>query len=138
MSKTMKQRPGTMRLIDALQYRLPVAGLVSILHRVSGALMFVLLPFIIWMFDNSIASEASHARLTSVFADGAGALPGWFFKLVVLALVWAYLHHFIAGLRHLWMDVTHASTKSFGQQSAMVALVLSIALTFLLGYRVFF
>ncbi|MES2887147.1 MAG: succinate dehydrogenase, cytochrome b556 subunit [Pseudomonadota bacterium] len=138
MSKIMKQRPGTMRLIDALQYRLPVAGLVSILHRVSGALMFVLMPFIIWMFDNSVTSEASYARLTSVFSSGAGVLPGWFFKLVVLALVWAYLHHFIAGLRHLWMDVTHSSTKAFGQQSAMVTMVLSILLTFVLGYRVFF
>lgn len=138
MSKTMKQRPGTMRLIDALQYRLPVAGLVSILHRVSGVLMFVLMPFIIWIFDNSVSSEASYSRLTSVFSSGAGVLPAWFFKLVVLALVWAYLHHFIAGLRHLWMDVTHSSTKAFGQQSAMVTLVLSIVLTFVLGYRVFF
>jgi succinate dehydrogenase / fumarate reductase cytochrome b subunit len=138
MSKITKQRPGTMRLIDALQYRLPVAGVVSILHRVSGAMMFLLLPFIIWMFDNSVTSLDSHTRLASVFSEGAGWVPGWFFKLIVLALVWGYLHHFIAGLRHLYMDVTHSVTKSFGQQSAMVTMVLSIALTFILGYRVFF
>lgn len=135
---TTKQRPGTMRLVDALQYRLPLAGVVSILHRVSGAMMFVLLPFIIWMFDTSVSSEASYGRFAAVFAEGAGFLPGWFFKLTVLALVWGYLHHFIAGLRHLWMDATHSVSKQFGHQSAVVTMVLSMALTFVLGYRVFF
>ncbi len=135
---TTKQRPGTMRLIDALQYRLPLAGVVSILHRASGALMLFLLPFILWMFDTSISSEASYARLASAFSEGTGFLPGWFLKLVVLALVWAYLHHFIAGLRHVWMDLTHSVSKKFGHQSAVATLVLSVALTFVLGYRVFF
>ena len=59
MPEMTKQRPGTMRLVDALQYRLPPAGWVSILHRASGALMFLLLPFVIWMFDVSVTSEIS-------------------------------------------------------------------------------
>ena len=138
MSKTTKQRPGTMRLVDALQYRLPVAGLVSILHRASGAMMFFLLPFIIWLFDNSVASEASYSRLSHAFSDGAGVFSGWLLKLVVLALIWAYLHHFIAGLRHLWMDATHSVSKEFGHQSAIFTLAASVLLTLLLGYRVFF
>ncbi len=138
MSKNIKHRPGTMRLVDALQYRLPLAGLVSILHRVSGAIMFLLLPFFIWMFDASISSEASYSKLTFVFREGAGIFPGWFFKLSVLVLLWAYLHHFIAGLRHLWMDATHSVSQSFGRQSAVVTLALSIFLTFVLGMRVFF
>jgi succinate dehydrogenase hydrophobic anchor subunit len=55
-------------------------------------------------------------------------LPGIIWKLVALALIWAYLHHFIAGLRHLWMDVSHAAvSKEFGKTSAMVTLVVSIA-----------
>ena len=127
-----------MRLVDALQYKLPVAGVVSILHRVSGLVMFVLLPFIIWMFDTSLTSEISYGRFTAVFAGGVGFLPGWFFKLVVLALIWSYLHHLIAGLRHLWMDATHAVTKEFGRQSAIVTLVVSIALTLALGAKLFF
>ena len=138
MSKTIKQRPGTMRLVDALQYRLPVAGLVSILHRASGAMMFFLLPFIIWLFDLSTASEASYSQLSSAFSEGIGFFPGWFLKLVVLALIWAYLHHFIAGLRHIWMDATHSVTKAFGQQSAVFTLALSVFLTLVLGFRVFF
>ncbi len=127
-----------MRLIDALQYKLPVAGVVSILHRVSGLVMFVLLPFIIWMFDTSLTSEISYGRFTAVFAAGVGFLPGWFFKLVALALIWSYLHHLIAGLRHLWMDATHAVTKEFGRQSAIVTLAVSIVLTLALGAKLFF
>ncbi len=127
-----------MRLIDALGYRLPPAGIVSILHRVSGILMFVLMPFIIWMFDNSLTSEISYAQFTAVFAGGAKFLPGWFFKLIALGLIWAYLHHFIAGLRHLWMDATHAVTKEFGHNSALVTLGLSAVLTLVLGFKLFF
>jgi len=126
-----------MRLIDALQYRLPAAGVVSILHRASGALMFVLLPFIVWMLDTSLTSEVSYARFTAVF-NGGGVFPGWFVKLVTLSLIWAYLHHFIAGVRHLWMDATHAVGLEFGRQSALFTLAASLLLTLVLGVRMFF
>ena len=126
-----------MRLQDALQYRLPPAGWVSILHRASGAMMFVLLPFIIWMFDTSLTSEVSYERFTSAFGAGIGALPGWLIKLVALALIWAYLHHFIAGVRHLWMDMTHSVTKEQGHSSALFTLASSIVLTVLLGAKLF-
>jgi succinate dehydrogenase / fumarate reductase cytochrome b subunit len=56
---------------------------------------------------------------------------------VALALIWSYLHHFIAGLRHLWMDATHSVTLAFGRQSALVTLVLSVLLTLLLGAKLF-
>jgi succinate dehydrogenase / fumarate reductase cytochrome b subunit len=127
-----------MRLIDATQYRLPPAGWVSILHRVSGLVMFVLLPFIIWMFDTSLTSEVSYSQFTGVFLGGAGFVPAWFIKLTCLALIWAYLHHFIAGLRHLWMDATHSVSKEFGRVSALVTLALSLLLTLVLGYKLFF
>ena len=134
------QRP-EFRNIHALKdlptYRLPPAGWVSILHRVSGALMFLLLPFIIWMFDTSLTSEYSFARFSAAFGVGLGFVPGWFIKLVALALIWAYLHHIIAGLRHLWMDATHAVTKEFGHNSAIVTLVLSLGLTAVLGAKLF-
>ena len=138
MAETAKPRPGTMRLVDALQYRLPLAGVVSILHRASGAILFLLLPFIVWMFDASVTSEISYARFTSAFVAGIGIVPAWFVKLVVLALIWASLHHAIAGLRHLWMDATHAVTLKFGRQSAVVTLAVSVALTLALGAKLFF
>ncbi|HEX6706401.1 MAG TPA: succinate dehydrogenase, cytochrome b556 subunit [Albitalea sp.] len=135
---TTRQRPGTMRLVDALQYRLPLAGLVSILHRGSGMLMFFLLPFIVWLFDVSLTSEISYQRFASVFVAGVGFVPAWFFKLVVLALIWSYLHHFIAGVRHLWMDATHAVGLEFGRQSAVFTLAASGVLTLILGVKLFF
>ena len=124
-------------VFDLMKYRLPWAGKVSILHRVSGLLMFILMPLIIWLFDNSITSEISFAKFSAAFNVGIGFVPGWFMKLVALALIWAYLHHFIAGVRHLYMDVCHAVSKEFGKSSAVVTLALSVGLTVVLGAKLF-
>ncbi|MBV8619243.1 MAG: succinate dehydrogenase, cytochrome b556 subunit [Curvibacter sp.] len=140
MTELVKKRP-EFRNINAFKdlstYRLPPAGWVSILHRVSGVIMFLLMPFIIWMFDTSVTSEISFGKFKAAFNSGLGFVPGWFIKLVALALIWAYLHHFIAGLRHLWMDARHAVSKEFGKSSAVFTLALSIALTVLLGAKLF-
>jgi succinate dehydrogenase / fumarate reductase cytochrome b subunit len=122
---------------DLPSYRLPAAGWVSILHRVSGALMFLLLPFIIWLFDKSVSSEFSFAKFKAAFNVGIGIYPAWFISLVTLALVWAYLHHLIAGLRHLYMDATHNVDKAFSHRSAVFTLALSLGLTVLLGAKLF-
>ena len=140
MTELAKKRP-EFRNINALTdlptYRLPAAGIVSILHRISGAIMFVLLPLIIWMFDTSVSSEISFARFTSAFSNGIGFVPGILVKLAALALIWAYLHHMIAGLRHLYMDMRHAVSKEFGKSSAVVTLLLSLGLTAVLGAKLF-
>ncbi|MDD2545959.1 MAG: succinate dehydrogenase, cytochrome b556 subunit [Burkholderiaceae bacterium] len=141
MTELAKKRP-EFRNINAFKdlttYRMAPAAWVSILHRASGVIMFLLLPFILWMFDKSVSSEISFDQFTAVFAAGAGFVPGWFFKLMALALIWAYLHHFIAGLRHLWMDVSHdAVTKEFGKSSALFTLAVSIALAVVLGAKLF-
>ena len=140
MTEAARKRP-EFRNINALSdlpsYRLPAAGWVSILHRVSGALMFLLMPFIIWMFDSSITSEISFAKFAAAFNVGLGFIPGWFMKLVALAIIWAYLHHFIAGIRHLYMDTFHAVTKEFGKSSAVATLVLSLGLTAVLAAKLF-
>jgi len=141
MTVARNQRP-EFRNIHAFRdlptYRLPAPGWVSILHRISGVLMFVLLPFVLWMFDTSLSSELSFARFRSAFDAGIGFAPGWFVKLVALGLIWAYLHHFIAGVRHVWMDVSHAAvSKQFGGMSAKVTLVLALGLTLVLGAKLF-
>ena len=140
MADTLKQRPEyrNIHVSQIVAYRLPPAGIVSILHRVSGVLMFLLLPFVVWLFDVSVSSEVSYDRFRAAFVAGVGFLPGWFLKLVVLSLIWAYLHHLIAGVRHLWMDATHAVTKEFGHNSALGTLALSVLLTLVLGYKLFF
>ena len=120
-----------------VKYRLPPAGMVSIGHRISGVVMFLLLPFVVWLFDVSLTSEVSYERFTSAFAAGAGGLPAWFIKLVTLGLIWAYLHHFIAGLRHLWMDATHSVSKAQGSLSARLTLLVGVLLTLALGAKLF-
>ena len=124
-------------LSDITYYRLPIPGIASILHRISGVLMFLLLPFVIWLFDHSISSQASFERFTALF-DGALGMPGWFYKLVVLALIWSFLHHLFTGIRFLIMNMNHeAGSLSWGRASAKVAIVLSLLLTVVLGAKLF-
>ena len=144
MVMSLKEQPIKVRpvyrnihITQLASYRLPPAGWVSILHRISGALMFVMLPFAIWMFDTSLTSESSFEQFSGLFAYGIASLPGWIFKLVAFALIWAYLMHFCAGLRHLWMDATHSVSKEFGRQSALVTLAASGVLTVLLGAKLY-
>jgi succinate dehydrogenase / fumarate reductase cytochrome b subunit len=136
----LKRKPvyRNIHITQLTSYRLPPAGWASILHRVSGAVMFLLLPFVIWMFDASVTSEVSYEGFASVFSAGAAGLPGWFWKLVSFALIWAYLLHFMAGLRHVWMDATHTYGQRFGHVSAYVAIVLGTVLALALGAKLFF
>jgi succinate dehydrogenase / fumarate reductase, cytochrome b subunit len=114
-----------------LHYRLPLAAKLSILHRVSGALLFVALPFLLYLFDQSLTSELS-------FEVFKAFLSNIVVKLIVLALAWAFLHHFCAGVRHLLMDVSHdAVTKESGKRTAVVVFVVSIALTVVVALKLF-
>ena len=140
MSEVAKPRP-EYRNINALSdlpsYRWPLAALVSGAHRLSGVLMFFLLPLVLWLFDKSVSSEISFGQFTSAFSTGLGVFPGWFVKLLVLVLIWAYLHHLIAGVRHLYMDISHNTTKDFGRRSAAATLIVSLGLTVILGAKLF-
>lgn len=140
VTNTAKSRP-EFRNIDFASlrsYRWPLASLASGMHRVSGAIMFFLMPFIIWMFDNSISSEISFGRFKSVFEVGVLGIPGFLWKLAAIGLMWAALHHFVAGIRHLWMDTHHHQVnKDFGRQTAAVVLALSFGLTAVLGAKFF-
>lgn len=125
-----KKRYGVMRLTDALGYRLPLAGFVSILHRASGLLMFLLLPFVLYLLEQSLQSEVSFAMM-HIFAASI------IVKLVLLALVWAYLHHFSAGVRHLFMDFHVGVDKDSGRRSAVAVLLISLGLTALVALKLF-
>ncbi len=113
------------------RYRLPLAGLVSILHRISGALLFLLgLPFVLYLFQQSITSELSFEHYRAIVSH-------WFAKLVLLALIWAYLHHFCAGLRHLLMDLDICVDKDSGRVSATIVLAVSVTLTLIVALKLF-
>ena len=117
-------------VLQIIRYRLPAAGVVSILHRVSGAMMFLLLPFILYLFDLSITSEISFDSLK-------GFTSHWFVKLLILAVSWGYLHHFCGGIRHLIMDAHIGLTKEGARASARMVFVVSLLLTLLVAFKLF-
>lgn len=117
-------------VLQILSYRLPVAGIVSILHRISGALLFLLLPLLLWLFELSLASELSFARL----ADLAGQ---WWVRLILLGLIWAFLHHLVAGVRYLVLDLHVGIEKASSHASALTVIAASLVLTAVAGLRLF-
>ena len=137
MSEAVKEVPRKERrefrnihITELPNYRLPPAGWVSILHRVSGAGMFLMLPFLLWLFQSSVQSEMT-------FAYFKGILGNPFVKLILLGLIWAYMQHFCAGVRHLFMDVHVGIEKDSSRQSAVAVLAVSLFLTFVAGLKLF-
>jgi succinate dehydrogenase / fumarate reductase cytochrome b subunit len=105
-------------ITDLVRYRLPVPGVLSILHRVSGVLMFVLLP---WLFDMSLRSEVGYQRLLQV----AG---GWSIRAILVVLAWAVLHHLVAGVRFLALDLDLGMTRPAARRSAWIVFAISLPL----------
>ncbi|WJF91744.1 succinate dehydrogenase, cytochrome b556 subunit [Paraburkholderia bonniea] len=111
-------------------YRLPLAGRVSILHRVSGALLFLSLPFALYLFEQSLTSELSFEMFKAL-------LSGIYVKLFTLVLAWAFLFHFCAGVRHLVMDTHIGVTKKGGKLTSVIVLVVSSFLTIAFAAKLF-
>ncbi len=109
---------------------LPLPGIVSILHRVSGAALFVLgLPLLLWAVQTSLADEAGFAALAGFFAKPL-------VKLIAIGFLWAFLHHLFAGVRHLLLDIHRGTDLAAARQASVAVVVLSIALTLILGVRI--
>ena len=134
MSATLndKKRPEfkNIHVTQILSYRLPAGGFASFLHRFSGALMFLALPLLLWLFDLSLISELSYARLTELFAN-------WLVKVVLLGLSWALLHHLVTGIRHLLLDLHIGIEKEAAARSALVIHFISLPLTLVAALKLF-
>lgn len=118
-----KSRP---KHLNLMQIRLPLPGFVSILHRVSGAGLFLSLPLLIWLFGASLGTAEQLENFRAVFGNG-------FVKLVLLGLLWAYLHHFCAGMRFLFLDVHKGIELPAARKTAWAVLVVSLSLTLVIG-----
>ena len=127
-----KSRPEfrNIHVTQLLHYQLPPPGLVSILHRISGAALFLLLPFILWMFELSLTSEISYSRLVEVASNAL-------VKLVLVGLAWAYLHHLIAGVRYLMLDLHIGVDKPAARTSALAVYWISLPLTLIAALKIF-
>jgi succinate dehydrogenase / fumarate reductase cytochrome b subunit len=127
-----KSRPEfrNIHVSQILQSRLPPPGMVSIMHRVSGALLFLLLPLLLWLFDLSLTSEISYGRLQSIASN-------FFVKLVLVALAWAFLHHLVAGVRYLLLDLDIGVDKPAARTSALAVFWISLPLALLVALKIF-
>jgi len=120
-----KTRP---KYLNLLAIRLPLPGWVSILHRVSGFGLFLFLPLLLWLLDNSLHSRSSFLRFQEIIANPL-------MKLVLLGLLWAFLHHLFAGLRYIAMDLDWGVDLPKTRATSMAVLGVSLVLTALLGAK---
>jgi succinate dehydrogenase / fumarate reductase cytochrome b subunit len=111
-----RKRPKNLNLFTI---RLPVNAIISILHRMSGMALFLVLPALLWALSRSVQSEASYTAL-------AGMLQYWLAKLFVIALSCAFFHHFYAGIRHLAMDVHWMTSLQKARLSSRLVLCLDV------------
>lgn len=114
--------------LNLMQIRLPLPAFVSILHRVSGAALFLMLPLLLCLLGSSLESQRS-------FAEFKAWVGHPLVKLVLLGLLWAYLHHLCAGIRHLAMDMHMGLELASARASSWAVLGVSIVLTLLIGAR---
>ena len=118
-----KNRP---TYLDLTRIKLPVPGLVSILHRISGFGLFLLLPLLLWLLQSSLASPDSYVRYRAAIAHPV-------MKLILIGLLWAFLHHLFAGLRFLMLDIHVGTELAAARNSSWAVLAMSILLTLALG-----
>jgi succinate dehydrogenase / fumarate reductase cytochrome b subunit len=125
MAELIKKRP---KYLNLVQIKLPIAGFASILHRVSGIGLFLMLPLLIWLLELSLRSAESYQALQAVIAHP-------FVKLILIGLLWAFLHHFFMGIRILLIDVHVGVDKASAGMTAKAVLAVSLALTLILGAK---
>ena len=122
----LKQRPV---YLDLIRIRLPLPGMVSILHRGSGALLFLIgIPLLLGILAASLESPESYAELKAAFAHPLA-------KLALIGFLWAYLHHFFAGIRFLLLDLLQGIELASARRSSAAVLAVSLALTLIIGAR---
>ena len=121
-----KTRP---KYLDLMKIRMPVTALVSILHRISGFGLFLLLPFLLYLLHASLASPESYVRYRALFDNPL-------VKLVLIGLVWAYLHHLLAGIRYLALDLHYGVELQPARLTSRVVLAVSLLLTLILGVAI--
>ncbi|TFW31068.1 succinate dehydrogenase, cytochrome b556 subunit [Duganella callida] len=127
-----KERPEfrNIHVTELSNYRMPLAAIVSILHRISGFLVFLLLPFVLYLLEQSLRSEISFA-----YYQGFVTYP--LVKLIILGLVWGYMQHFCSGVRHLIMDMHIGLDKHSARKSSAAVLVVSLVLTLIVALKLF-
>ena len=125
MPELIKPRP---KFLNLFAIRLPLAGYASIFHRVSGIGLFLMLPLLIWLLDKSLSTAEAYAQFQAVF-------DCVLVKLVLVGLLWAFLHHFCMGVRILLLDIHVGIDKVSAHNSSIAVMAVSLTLTAVLGAK---
>jgi succinate dehydrogenase / fumarate reductase, cytochrome b subunit len=112
--------------LNLLQIRLPIGGVVSIIHRITGAVLALLTPFALCALQSSLEGPAQFDRIQALLGTGLG-------RAAVLLGLWALIQHLYSGLRHLFMDVDVGVDLQPARTSAWLTLIASAATVALLG-----
>jgi len=120
-----KTRP---KFLELHNIRLPLPGFVSILHRISGVGLFLCLPLLLWLLDNSLHSASSFARFQVFIAQPLA-------KIVLLGLIWAFLHHLCAGIRYIALDLHFGTDLPKARATSWAVLAVSLTLTVIAGVK---
>ena len=120
-----KKRP---KFLHLTEIRLPLPGFVSILHRVSGAGLFLMLPLLLSLFANSLGTPRDFTAFKETVSHPL-------VKLILLGLLWAYLHHFCAGIRFLALDLHKGLDLPTARKTAGAVMVVSLLLTVIIGVK---
>jgi len=127
MPATRKARP---KYYDLNLLNLPLPALVSIFHRITGVVMFLfLIPATLYLLQGSLKSESGFNFWKNVLTT----FP--LVKLIMLALVWAFVHHFYAGLRYLLLDLHVGTSKAAARTSSITVLILGVVTIAIIGVR---
>ena len=119
----MPTRP---KYLNLMQIRMPLPAIVSIMHRISGAALFLSLPLLLYWLQQSLTSEEVFSTLKATFRNG-------FVKLVIIGLLWGYFHHLLAGIRHLLLDLDIGTELAGARMSSALVIGVSVALTIMAG-----
>jgi succinate dehydrogenase / fumarate reductase cytochrome b subunit len=114
------------KYLDLTKIRMPVPAVVSILHRISGFGLFLLLPFLLYLLQASLAAPDTYVRYRALIENPL-------VKLVLIGLLWAFLHHLFAGIRYLALDVHYGVELRAARNSSRAVLAVSLVLTAILG-----
>jgi len=120
---TARNRP---KHLNLFQIRLPIPGIVSILHRISGASLFLMLPFLLYLLQQSLQSPDSYIHFRALVGHPL-------VKLILLGLLWAFLHHFCAGIRYLTLDMHMGTDLAAARSSSYAVVGVSLVMTVILG-----
>lgn len=119
----VKSRPV---FLEIPNIRLPIPGIVSILHRISGVILFVMLPVLLYLLSGTLSRESAFETYRAIVSNPL-------VKLILIGVLWAYLHHFLAGVRFLFLDAHKGLELNTARNTAKLAFTAALVLTVILG-----